>query len=368
MSFQFPALARTARQLATCAAWLAAFADPAVADTPLYDNGRWAVVGATDPGPDPSDIAVSIDGVPAGSFSELKLYFGFTGAGFPQVFSITGRGAMRASLPPPGEFGGSFWLTRYWDCAIGLVPSLVITQLNLVVDTKHPQGLNFQGAVSNLTSFGASDLRLRFPAPSFNEVMVEVSYTLVATRDFCVDSSRQSLEEGFQVARMTTTFIDNNEKLSDFFRYNTRLVGCNGWGCWKGSGSVCGSLHNEDSQLVCFDDKLTDPGLMLGHQSSFPQRHAGVEGHLRLAEGQHAESAGRIVLLGRPGRAQCRTLGQLARREELVQSWQEGRQVPVRHEGDPAVERLSVQRGRVFLRRAGPGRDRSTGRARPCAS
>jgi hypothetical protein len=271
VSFQFPAPARTARQLATCATWLVAFADPAVADTPLYDNGRWAVVGASDPGPDPSNIAVSIDGVAAGNFSELKLYFGFTGAGFPQVFSITGRGEMRASLPPPGEFGGSFWLTRYWDCAIGLVPSLVITQLNLVVDTKNPQGLIFQGAVSNLTSFGASDFRLRFPAPSFNEVMVEVNYTLVATRDFCVDSSRQSLDDEFQVARMTTRFIDSSEKQSDFFRYNTRLVECNGWGCWKGSGSVCGSLHNEDSQLVCFDDKLTDPGLMLGHQSSSPR-------------------------------------------------------------------------------------------------
>jgi len=262
---------RTARRLAACAAWVLAFADPALADTTLFDNGRWGVVGATDPGPDPRNIAVSINGAPAGNYSELKLYFGFTGAGFPQVFSITGRGAVRASLPPPGEFGGTFWLTRYWDCAIGLVPSLVITELNLQVEPNSPQVLIFEGAVSNLTSFGASDFRLKFPSPNFNEVKVEVSYTLVATRDFCVDSSRQSLEEGFQVARMTSSFIDSDERLSDLIRYDTRLASCDGWGCWGANGSVCGSLHNEDSELVCFDDKLTDPGLMLVHQSPYPR-------------------------------------------------------------------------------------------------
>ena len=272
VSLQFPALARTARQLATCATWLVAFADPAVADTPLYDNGRWAVVGASDPGPDPSNIAVSIDGVAAGNFSELKLYFGFTGAGFPQVFSITGRGEMRASLPPPGEFGGSFWLTRYWDCAIGLVPSLVITQLNLVVDTKNPQGLNFQGAVSNLTSFGASDFRLRFPAPSFNEVMVEVNYTLVATRDFCVDSSRQSLEDGIP-GRPHDDQLHRQQREAERFLPLQHPAGriATGGVAWKGAVRSVAACTTRTASSVCFDDKLTDPGLMLGHQSSSPR-------------------------------------------------------------------------------------------------
>ncbi len=262
---------RIARRLAAVVSSLAAFALPAEADTDLFDNGRWAVVGATDAGADPRDIAVSINGAPVGNFSELKLYFVFTGAGVPQVFSITGRGAVRASLPPPGVFGGSFWLTRYWDCAIGLVPSLVIPQLNLVVDPKNPQVLIFEGAVSNETSFGASDFRLKFPSPNFNETKVEVSYTLIATRDFCVDSSRQAREEGFQVARMTSSFIDDDEKRNDFFRYQTQLASCNGFGCIGVNGSVCGSLHNEDDELVCFEDKLTDPGLMLVHSSPFPR-------------------------------------------------------------------------------------------------
>ena len=261
---------RISRCLAACATSIAALAEPAVADTTLFDNGRWKVDGAADPGPDPRNIAVSVNGAPAGSYSELKLYYPFTGAGVPQVFSITGRGAVRASLPPPGEFGGSFWLTRYWDCAIGLVPSLVITQLNLVVEPSNPQVLFLEGAVSNLTSFGASDFRLKFPSPNFNEVKVEVSYTLVATRDFCVDSSRQAAEAGFQIARMTSTFIDSDEKLNDFIRYETRLAACDGWGCYGVNGAVCGSLHNEDSELVCFDDKLTDSGLMLVHSSPYP--------------------------------------------------------------------------------------------------
>ena len=272
MSGNARASGRIARCLAACATWLAALADPAFADTLLFDNGRWSVVGATDPGPDPRSIAVSVNGSPVGSFSELKLFYPFTGAGVPQVFSITGRGALRASLPPPGEFGGSFWLTRYWDCAIGLVPSLVITQLNVRVESGSPQVLFLEGAVSNETSFGASDFRLKFPSPNFDEVKVEVSYTLVATRDFCVDSSRQAQEAGFQVARMTSTFLDDDEKLNDLIRYVTKLVGCDGWGCFGVNGSVCGSLHNEDEdELVCFEDKLTDPGLMLVHQSPFPR-------------------------------------------------------------------------------------------------
>jgi len=250
---------------------LAAFALPAAAQTELFDNGRWVVVGDTDSGPAPRDIVFSIDGAPAGAWSELELYYGFTGAGFPQVFSITGRGALRGSLPPPGEFGGSFFMTRYWDCATGSVPPLVITRLNLVTDPKNPQVLIFEGAVSNETSFGASDFRLKFPSPSSTEVKVEVRYTLVATRDFCVDGSRQAQEAGFPVASMVSSFLSDDENESDLIRYVTRLAACDGWGCYGVNGAVCGSLHNENAELVCFDDKLADPGVMLVHSSFFPR-------------------------------------------------------------------------------------------------
>jgi len=271
MSRNLFASAGFARRLAACGAWVVALALPAAADTNLFDNGRWAVVGATDPGPDPRDISVSINGAPAGSFSELKLFYGFTGAGFPQVFSITGRGALRPSLPPPGEFGGSFWLTSYWDCSIGLVPSLVITELNLLVDPKDPKVLVFEGAVSNLTSFQATDVRLKFPAPASKEVKVDVSYTLIATRDFCVDASRQNLEDGFRVARMRANYLSNDENDNDLIRYKARLQACDWFGCFGVTGSVCGSLHNDDSELVCFDDRLADPGMLLVHQSIWPR-------------------------------------------------------------------------------------------------
>lgn len=257
--------------LAFCAALLLALAQPAAAQTELFDTGYWIVVGDTDAGPAPRGIAVSINGAPVGSFSELKLYYPFTGAGTPQIFSITGRGALRPSLPPPGEFGGSFWLTRYWDCSIGLVPSLVITELNLVVDPKSPKQLIFEGAVSNLTSFEATDFRLKFPTPDFGDVKVEVSYSLVATRDFCIDASRQSLNQGFQTARMEATYLSSSEKDNDYLRYHARLNACDWYGCFGTTGSVCGSLHNDDPELVCFDDRLADAGLMLVHQSPYPR-------------------------------------------------------------------------------------------------
>jgi hypothetical protein len=262
---------RLARLLCVGAAWLAAFAGPAAADTELFDNGRWIVVGDDDGGPDPLDFDVSVAGAPAGSFSELKLFFGSASDGFPQVFSITGRGAIRASLPPPGEFGGTFWLTRYWDCETGLVPSLVITRLDVRVDPGSPHVLFLEGAVSNLTSFAASDFRLKFPSPNQNEVKVEVSYKLVATRAFCVDEYRQDVAEGFQVARMSGSFVDSDEATHDLIFYETRYGHCDFFGCFSASARICGSLHNEDSRLVCYDDRLSDPGLELVHLSPFPR-------------------------------------------------------------------------------------------------
>jgi hypothetical protein len=93
----------------------------------------------------------------------------------------------------------------------------------------------------------------------------------VATRDFCVNQTQQELEQGFPVASMTSSFIDDDDNDNDFFRYITRFASCNGFGCVGVNGAVCGSLHNEDSELVCFDDKLTDPGVMLVHSSIFPR-------------------------------------------------------------------------------------------------
>src|ERR1043166_7967989 len=93
---------------------------PAFADTNLFDNGTWFVDGAGESATNARNIDVTLDDASIGAFSELKLYFDVPNVGTTQVFSIKGSGTLQPSLPPPGEAGGVFQLSSYWDCEQGL--------------------------------------------------------------------------------------------------------------------------------------------------------------------------------------------------------------------------------------------------------
>ena len=241
------------------------------ADTTLFNNGVWIIQGATDPATNAVGIVVTVGGIPAGTFSELKISHAFTGAGFPQIFSVKGTGEFQPVLPPPGVPGGSFFLTEYWDCGTGFVPGLFITQLDLDPNTTGSQALNFTGRVTNQNSMQGDDLKLRFYDPSVSSVSVGVSYSLTATRDFCIDQSRQAQRQGFPAARMRTNFINGNINQNDLLRYITvAYKQCDCCSCWKINGSVCGPLNNLDLYLVCFQDNLRDPRLWFVHQSPLP--------------------------------------------------------------------------------------------------
>jgi hypothetical protein len=245
---------------------------PLAADTNLLNNGDWVVDGATDPGPDARDILVSVNGLPVGPFSELKVFHAFTGAGFPQVWSIKGNGALRPVLPPPGEFGGTFYLTQYWDCATGLTRSLVLVELNIQVDPKNPNDLLLTGKVSNLTSLEGTDFELRLNPPKNDSVKADVSYSLTATRDFCVNETRQDLLEGFRVARMVSNYISDNQNDNDSIRYASTVAKvCDCCDCYTIKGWVCAQLFDNDSYITCFEDKLADKRLFLVHNYPYPR-------------------------------------------------------------------------------------------------
>lgn len=266
----------------------------AVAQTTLFDNGVWVVQGATDTGPDARDMAVSIEGAPAGSYSELKIFRAFTGAGVPQVFSIKGSGALQASMPPPGVFGGSFYLTGYWDCIDGLVPKMVITSLDLTAG--NDKTLKFQGSATNLTSFETDDFKLKFLQADTESVRVEVSYTLFATRDFCIDPSRQQLLEGFQVARIAANFIsetENDDNLASFYAVLSKICGC--CGCVKSIGTVCATLTNDDHYIFCVPDYMADPHLYLVHTNIQPQNTPTLALHFRKPSPKHINPQGTVV-------------------------------------------------------------------------
>ncbi|MCG3149103.1 MAG: hypothetical protein PCFJNLEI_02562 [Verrucomicrobiae bacterium] len=244
---------------------------PARADTELFNDGVWSVGGVTEAVTNSQPIAVSIGGVPAGTFSELKIYRAFTGAGFPQVFSIKGTGAMQPSLPPPGVAGGAFYLTGYWDCLDGLVSNLFITKLDLLLDPDDSGKLIFTGQVTNLTSMQATDFKMKFVPPDFDQVRVEISYTLYATRDICLDQYRQDQSQGFPVARMAANYVSSLVHQNDLLRYfisTTKYCDC--CYCYKVKGPVCGTLSRPDTILVCYRDRLSDPRLFLANQDIYP--------------------------------------------------------------------------------------------------
>lgn len=248
-----------------------AFAPATMADTALFNNGIWIVQGATDPATNAVGIAVSVGGVPVGTFSEVKVYHAFTGAGFPQIFSVKGRGAIQPILPPPGEPGGTFYLTGYWDCVAGLIPQLLITTLDIKITGDTSSSLTFTGRVTNLTSMQADDFKLKFLNPDFYNVAVEVSYKLTATRDFCVNQSAQAEGQGFRVARMASNYVSANVNANNLLRYYTILQKyCDCCDCYNLKAWVCGEIAGPDGFLVCYPDRLTKPPLMFINENAIP--------------------------------------------------------------------------------------------------
>jgi hypothetical protein len=181
------------------------------ADEQVFQQGGWVVDGASETGQDPHPIRVSVGGAFVGVFSELKVFDADPLCCF-QTASVKGSGAIRAIPLPPAQWGATFHGTGYWDCdpavaSGGFVQSLRITDLDLRLDPADPSRLRMDGVASNLESFEASDLVLRFDPPGVAATRVELAYTLVATRDFCIDPLRQGSHEGFRAARMASNYL-----------------------------------------------------------------------------------------------------------------------------------------------------------------
>src|SRR5258708_32781011 len=117
-------------------------------DTNLLDNGFWVMDGTDDTGPNPTNIALSVDGHAVSSFSELVLSYNVGGSGVVAVCTIKGSGGIRLSLPPPGEFGGTFFTTGYQDCDEGLIPTMSITVLDIRAKNGPVGDVHLNGKIS----------------------------------------------------------------------------------------------------------------------------------------------------------------------------------------------------------------------------
>ncbi len=244
----------------------------AFADMNLVNNGFWVIDGTDDAGPNPTNITLSVNGHPVSSFSELVVSYNVGGSGVVAVCTIKGSGGIRLSLPPPGEFGGTFFTTGYQDCDEGLIPTMSITDLDIRAK-KGPNGdVQLKGKISNFTSMEAKDFRMTFSPPDIDSTSVDVQYSLFATRDICINQTNRAIADDFHAVSMAANYLSPSEQENDLARY-VRISSktCFFYGCVVNKKSVCENLVNTNGFLINPPRTLGTTSMLLVHTQSLPR-------------------------------------------------------------------------------------------------
>ncbi len=258
---------------------LLALAAPALADTTLFDDGRWRVVGV-DAGAEPPPIAVTQRGTPRGSFAALRVSFALD-AGFVPVLTLFADGTLEPVLPPPGVPGATAVLARYSDCDAGLTPPLRFVALDLPEKAKRGH-FDLRGTLSNLDSLESEKLRLRLLAPKPERVRVELSYRLVALRDFCVDREQSEATDEFRAVELVTQYLSAQQQLSDLTRYVKDLeLDCDFFECDLEKVRFCAALENVTGPVIDSPKRLWGRNLDLLHTTSAPEPTPSLSVELR---------------------------------------------------------------------------------------
>ena len=260
----------------------------AFADTNVVDQGGWVIDGTDDTGPNPTNIAMSIHGHAAGSFSKLVVSYDVGGTGVVTVGTITGAGEIRLAPPPPGEFGGSFFTTGYWDCDDGFIPTMMLTELDIRVKGGKNGSLQLKGKISNGTSMAAKNFQLKLYAPQPDLVRADVRYSLVATRDFCVDQTIHTNADNFPVLRMAGNYLSATDQDVDKVRY-FKVVGktCVLGHCVTQKDTYCNDLVNQDEFIFDGGTRIGDPMIFLAHSQTVPRNTPTLEA--RILKPVHAQ-------------------------------------------------------------------------------
>ena len=261
---------------------------PATADTNLLTSGEWAVDGTTDSETNASFISVSVGRTAPVLVSELKFFYSFDGRNLVQVFSVTGSGTLRPSLPPPGEAGGAFQLGSYRDCVAGLVGPLAVTTIALPAQVKRNGILQLSGALANGTSLRGDKFVMKFYPPQASLVRVDVQCRLVATRDFCVDQTAATEQDKFRTVTMTADYLSPTDYDNDLLRFvRTTEKNCFGlWGCYVRHQSDCVNLTNQvPGYLINTPYALGNPWLVLAHTTTTPRPTPNLQVAIRAPGG-----------------------------------------------------------------------------------
>ena len=240
---------------------------PAIADTNLFDNGTWSLVGLEVTNQDLHKIAVEVDKEPAGEYALLVLQFNFEGIGPSATCIISGEGPIRMLLPPPGVPGGKFELCSFWDCQTGYVPPVAFTELSFVTKGNPKQPLKATGKLSNFDSLDAKKVNLWFSPAETNHAQLELKYQLRTTRDICIDTTRHINQDEFRTVSMEANYLSAQSNQNDLVRY-TRVQdeNCDPWsGCHTTRETFCANIAGESGYLFGEPRRLADPTLAFFH-------------------------------------------------------------------------------------------------------
>jgi len=273
----------------------------ALADTNLVTNGSWVIDGTDDTGPNPTNITMTVHRRAAGSFSKLVVSYDVGGTGVVTICTITGAGEIRMALPPPGEFGGSFFTTGYWDCDDGFIPTLLLTELDIRVKGGKNGTVEFKGKASNGTSMAAKDFSLKFYRPRPDLVRADVRYSLVATRDFCVDQTIHTNADNFPVIRMAANYLSGTEQDNDQLRY-LKVTGrtCVLGQCITDKESFCNDLVNQDGFIIDGGTRIGDPTIYFVHTQALPRITPTLEARILMPPHARIKAQGFVTASADP--------------------------------------------------------------------
>lgn len=243
----------------------------AFADTNLVNSSSWVIDGTDDTGLNPTNIALTVNGDTVSSFSKLAFSYNVGGSGVVVVCTITGSGAIRLSLPPPGLFGGTFNLATYEDCDLGLLPPMAITELEIRTKKGKKDTLEMKGKLSNFNSMESKDFELTFETPDIDSVSVDVQYSLTATRDICINQTNHAVADDFHAVSMAANYISPSVQENDLARF-IRITNktCFFYGCVVTKKSLCEGLVNTNGFLVNNPRALGNPNIILVHTQPVP--------------------------------------------------------------------------------------------------
>jgi len=253
---------------------LLAGAASALADTNLFNDGTWLIDGVTTPGTNARSINIVVDKQLVGEFSELKFYYDAGNGSFAQVFSIQGNGTWQPALPSPGEAGGVFRLASYWDCDQGFVGPMAVTELGWKTKAGKKGRLELTGKLSNSNSLAADKMKVTFLPVKTDQLRVDLDFQLRATRNFCVDLTRQEEQDQFRAVTMHSNFTSTNGYANDLVRFiKIKSKDCAGiYGCLTKKESFCIPLSSAPAgYLVNSPRRLGESRMLLAHTTTAPR-------------------------------------------------------------------------------------------------